>query len=135
MMDEWTPASLVVSSLGMIVTLLLGMLWWFLRRTITENDRAHGAMVNDITDLKTDMAVVKTDVAGLKADMTVVKTDVAGLKADMAVVKTDVAGLKADVTDLKADMAAVNANTAAVNANMAALRTLVEQQRPEAARE
>jgi hypothetical protein len=53
------------------------------------------------------MTAVKTDVAGLKADMTAVKTDVTGLKADMAVVKT----------------------------NMAAIRTLVEQQRPEAARQ
>ncbi len=127
-MDEWTPASLVVSSLGVIVTLLMGMIWWFLRRTITENDRAHGAMVHDITDLKTDMAVVKADVTGLKADMTVVKTDVTELKADMAAVKTDVTGLKADMTAVKTDMAAVMAN-------MAAIRTLVEQRQPEATRQ
>ncbi len=110
-MDEWTPASLVVSSLGVIVTLLMGIIWWFLRRTITENDRAHRAMVNDITDLKTDMAVVKTDMA-------VVKTDMAVVKADMAVVKADITGLKADM--------------AVVKANMAAILTLVEQRRPEA---
>ena len=135
MMDEWTPASIVVSSLGVIVTLLLGMLWWFLRRTIIENDRAHRAMVNDITDLKTDMTVVKTDVTGLKADMAVVKTDVADLKADMAVVKTDVTGLKADMAVVKTDVTDLKADMAVVNANMAAIRTLVEQQRPETARQ
>ena len=113
-MDEWTPASLVVSSLGVIVTLLMGMIWWFLRRTITENDRAHRAMVNDITGLKADMAVVKTDITGLKADVAVVKTDITGLKTDMAVVKTDMAVVKTD---------------------MAAIRTVVEQQRPEATRQ
>ena len=117
-MNEWTPASLVVSSLGVIVTLLMGMIWWFLRRTITENDRAHRAMVNDITDLKADMTVVKTD-------MTVVKTDIAGIKTDMAVVKTDITGFKADMAVVKADMAVVKAN-------MTAIRTLVEQRRPEA---
>ena len=106
-MDEWTPASLVVSSLGVIVTLLMGIIWWFLRRTITENDRAHRAMVNDITDLKADTAVVKTDMAVVKTDMAMVKTDITGLKADMAVVK----------------------------ANMAAILTLVEQRRPEATRQ
>ena len=65
-MNEWTPASLVVSSLGVIVTLLMGMAWWFLRCTITENDRAHKDMVRDITGLKSDMAVVKTDVAVIR---------------------------------------------------------------------
>lgn len=65
-MNEWTPASLVVSSLGVIVTLLMGMVWWFLRRTITENDRAHKNMVSDISGLKLDMAVVKTDVAVIR---------------------------------------------------------------------
>ena len=120
-MNEWTPASLVVSSLGVIVTLLMGMIWWFLRRTITENDRAHRAMVNDTTDLKADTAVVK-------ADMAVVKTDITGLKADMAVVKTDITGLKADMAVVKADMAVVKAD-------MAAIRTLVEQRRPEATRQ
>ena len=129
-MNEWTPASLVVSSLGVIVTLLMGMIWWFLRRTITENDRAHRAMVNDITDLKADMTVVKTD-------MTVVKTDIAGLKTDMAVVKTDITGfnmavVKTDITGFKADMAVVKADMAVVKANMTAIRTLVEQRRPEA---
>ncbi len=65
-MDEWTPANLVVSSLGVIVTLLLVTVWWFLRRTITENDRAHRDMVNNIASLKSDMTVVKTDVAVIR---------------------------------------------------------------------
>ena len=107
-MSEWTPASLIVSSLGVIVTLLMGMVWWFLRRTIAENDRAHRDMVSDITGLKTDMAVVKTDMAVVKTDMAVVKTNMAGLKTDMAGLKTDMVAVKADV---------------------AAIRTLVEQGR------
>ena len=86
-MDAWTLANLVVSCLGVIVTLLLGMVWWFLRRTISENDRAHRNMVDDVTGLKSDMAVVKTDMA-------VVKTDIAGLKTDMAVVKTELAAIR-----------------------------------------
>ena len=114
-MSEWTPASLVVSSLGVIVTLLMGIVWWFLRRTITENDRAHRDMETDITGLKTDMAVVKTDITGLKTDMAAVKTDVADLKADMVAVKTDMVAVKTDV--------------AAVKANVEAIRTIVEQRR------
>ena len=101
-MDAWTPANLLVSCLGVIVTLLLGMVWWFLRRTISENDTAHRKMEDDITGLKSDMAVVKTDVAGLKSDMAVVKTDVAGLK-------TDVAGLKTDMAVVKTELAAIRA--------------------------
>ena len=113
-MDAWTLANLVVSCLGVIVTLLLGMVWWFLRRTISENDRAHRNMVDDVTGLKSDMAVVKTDMA-------VVKTDIAGLKTDMAVVKTDIAGLKTDMAVVKTELAAI--------------RTIVEQGRSEPARQ
>ena len=113
-MDAWTPANLIVSCLGVIVTLLLGMVWWFLRRTISENDRAHRNMVDDIAGLKSDMAVVKTDVAGLKTDMAVVKTDVAGLK-------TDVAGLKTGMTGITTELAAI--------------RTIVEQGRSEPTRQ
>ena len=134
-MDEWTPASLVVSSLGVIVTLLMGIIWWFLRRTITENDRAHRAMVNDITDLKADTAVVKTDMAVVKTDMAMVKTDITGLKADMTVVKADITGLKADMTVVKTDITGLKADMAVVKANMAAILTLVEQRRPEATRQ
>ena len=119
-MSEWTPASVVVSSLGVTVTLLLGMVWWLLRRTITENDRAHRDMVGDITGLKTDMAVVKTDITGLKTDMAAVKTDVAELKTDVAELKTDVAELKTDVAELKTDVAGLKTNVAAI-------LTIVEQ--------
>ena len=126
-MDAWTPANVVVSCLGVIVTLLLGMVWWFLRRTISENDRAHRNMVDDIAGLKSDMAVVKTDVAGLK-------TDVAGLKTDMAVVKTDVAGLKTDMAVVKTDVAGLKTDVAGLKSDVAAIRTIVEQGRSEPTR-
>ena len=58
----------------------------------------------DITQVKTDVAVLKTDVAELKTDVAVLKTDVAELKTDVAVLKTDVAELKTDVAILKTDM-------------------------------
>ena len=51
----------------------------------------------DISDLKTDMAELKTEVKGVKAD-------ISRLKADMAELKTEVKGVKADISELKTDM-------------------------------
>ena len=53
---------------------------------------AHGH--DNLTPIKSDVAILKTDVAALKIDVATLKTDVATLKTDVAALKSDVAALK-----------------------------------------
>ena len=56
------------------------------------------------TNLKSDLATVKTDLAGVKTDVAVLKTDMAGVKTDVGVLKTDMADVKTDTAVLKKEV-------------------------------
>ncbi|PRD17379.1 coiled-coil domain-containing protein [Pantoea coffeiphila] len=78
----------------------------------------------DMTGLKTDVAVLQTDMTGLKKDVGALQTDMTSLKKDVAVLQTDVAGLKKDVgvlqanvTELRTDMAELKSDVAVIKSN------------------
>ncbi len=75
-----------------------------LKSDIAELKSGMAVVKSDIAELKSGMAVVKSDIAELKSDMTVVKSDIAELKSDMTVVKSDIAELKSDIAELKSDI-------------------------------
>ena len=62
-------------------------------------------ILNNISDLKSDMQDIKQDVANLKSDMQDVKQDVANLKSDMQDVKQKVANLELNMQDVKQKVA------------------------------
>ena len=62
---------------------------------------------SELSDLKTDVSVLKEDVSGLKTDVSALKEDVSGLKTDVSALKEDVSGLKEDVSALKSETAAI----------------------------
>ena len=64
-----------------------------------------------LSQVRSDIEVLKTDVAVLKTDVAVLKTDVAVLKTDVAVLKTDVGELKIEVKDLRRHMGVLHEET------------------------
>ena len=69
---------------------ILGFLWRAMARLTRRLDRQD----EDLAELRTDMAVVKSDVAGLKEGQAGLRADVAGLKVGQASLQKDVADLK-----------------------------------------
>ena len=69
-------------------------------------------MKQDVSELKTDVSILKSDVAELKVDVAILKTDVAELKTDVGILKTDVAELKEGQKRIEKE---VRLNTAAIN--------------------
>ena len=87
-------------------------------------------VIAEISELKTDMAQVKTeinelksDVSELKSDMIQVKAEINELKSDMAQVKTEISELKADVSELKTDMIQVKSEISELKADVGELKS------------
>ena len=68
---------------------------------------AQDAVLSALTDIKTDIAVMKTDIAGMKTDIAVMKTDIAGMKTDIAVMKTDIAVIHTRLDGLEVDVQSI----------------------------
>ena len=80
-----TPATLATFLLG-IITLLLGMVVWFLQREIKSNDEAHKQLKTGIDEtrreLKTDNRAIETDVEQLLAGQSRIEGLLQGLLGD-----------------------------------------------------
>ena len=62
-------------------------------------------VLEKLSNIETDVSVLKTDVSGLKDDVSVLKTDVSGLKDDVSILKhkVDVLDNRTLITDKKID--------------------------------
>ena len=65
--------SLVTTGLGSVIALLLGLLVWFLRREIKQNDDAHKMLGQRIDRVEGKIDSLREDVASLCGDVGVLK--------------------------------------------------------------
>jgi membrane protein implicated in regulation of membrane protease activity len=65
--------SLVTTGLGSVIALLLGLLVWFLRREIKQNDEAHKNLGQRIDRVEGKIDRLSEDVAVLREDAGVLK--------------------------------------------------------------
>ncbi|MYH27963.1 MAG: hypothetical protein F4018_01470 [Acidobacteria bacterium] len=65
--------SLVTTGLGSVIALLLGLLVWFLRREIKQNDEAHKNLGQRIDRVEGKIDRLREDVGVLREDMGVLK--------------------------------------------------------------
>ena len=65
--------SLVTTGLGSVITLLLGLLVWFLLREIKQNDEAHKNLGQRIDRVEGKIDRLREDVGVLREDMGVLK--------------------------------------------------------------
>jgi hypothetical protein len=63
-----------------------------------------GIILYQITEVRTDVSVLKTDVSVLKTDVSVLKTDVSVLKTDTNMMKTELNDLKIDTNMMKTEL-------------------------------
>jgi chromosome segregation ATPase len=82
----------------------------------------------DVSELKSDVSVMKTDVTELKTDVTVLKADVTELKTDVSVMKTDVTELKTDVSVLKTDVSELKSDVSNMNQRMLKVEIIQENE-------
>ena len=79
-------------------------------------------MINDISELKADVAILKEEMTEVKADIAELKTDVAILKEEMTEVKTDVAILKKDALKLKTQVSKLNKQVSILKEDVSVLK-------------
>ena len=74
-MNFVTPEAfpLVTTGLGSVIALLLGLLVWFLRREIKQNDEAHKNLGQRIDRVEGKIDRLREDVAALREDAGVLK--------------------------------------------------------------
>ena len=54
-----------------------------------------------LSNIESDVTILKADVAELKSDVNTLKSDVAELKANVSTLKADIVELKSDIKDIK----------------------------------
>ena len=65
--------SLVTTGLGSVIALLLGLLVWFLRREIKQNDDAHKNLGQRVDRVEGKIDSLREDIGGLRQDVGVLK--------------------------------------------------------------
>lgn len=78
-----------------------------IEKTVSQLITMVGKVLEGQTEMKADIAGIKTEIADMKADITGMKTDIAYMKADMAHMKTEMAYMKGEISEANADRAEI----------------------------
>ncbi len=89
-----------------------------------ENGQFQELVLGHLVKLSQEMTEVKTDIAGIKTELNIVKTDIAGIKAELNIVKTDITGIKAELAGVKSEILALKQSQTRFETK---LNTVVEQ--------